>query len=154
MSRSEVFIDSSVFIGLLLGDENAKELIKKALNEGCTLVTNPIVFSETVYKVMFTLALKNGLKGIHDLRKHLKDYTHVYGKVEEAFEKLEEAGFLRITEVTQETIRIASQVGRDYKLLPNDALIAASCKENGIERIATFDSDFKRVPFLKIFGVD
>ena len=154
MSRSEVFVDSSVFIGLLLGDENAKELIKKALNEGCTLITNLIVFSETVYKVMFTLALRNGLKGVHDLRKHLEDYTHVYGKVKKAFEKLEDAGFLRIKEATQETIRIASQVGQDYELLPNDALIAASCKENGIERIATFDSDFRRVPFLKIFGVD
>ncbi|MHC1583810.1 MAG: PIN domain-containing protein [Methanosarcinales archaeon] len=37
-----------------------------------------------------------------------------------------------------------------YKLLPNDALIAATCKHYGIKRIATLDSDFKRVEFLKI----
>ena len=151
MSRSEMFVDSSVFIGLLLGDEKAKNLIRKALNEGYTLVTNPVVFSETVYKVMFTLTLRDGLRGVHDLRKHLGEYTHIYRKVEEAFEKLEDAGFLRIIEVTQKTIRIASQLGQEYELLPNDALIAASCKESGIESIATFDSDFKRVPFLRIF---
>ncbi|WP_456365413.1 type II toxin-antitoxin system VapC family toxin [Thermococcus sp.] len=154
MSRSEVFVDSSVFIGLMLGDEKARNLVKNALNEGYVLVTNPIVFSETVYKVMFTLALRDGLRGVHDLRKHLGEYTHLYRKVEEAFEKLRDAGLLRIKEVTQETIGIASQLGQEYELLPNDALIVASCKENEIENIATFDSDFKKVPFLKIFGVE
>jgi len=36
------------------------------------------------------------------------------------------------------------------KLLPNDALIAATCKHYGITQIATFDADFKRVEFLEI----
>ncbi|WP_420917878.1 PIN domain-containing protein [Pyrodictium abyssi] len=36
-----------------------------------------------------------------------------------------------------------------YKLLPNDALIAATCRAYGIENIATFDEDFGRVPWLK-----
>jgi len=33
-----------------------------------------------------------------------------------------------------------------YKLLSNDALIAATCKAHGIGDIATFDENFKRVP--------
>lgn len=37
-----------------------------------------------------------------------------------------------------------------YKLLPNDALIAATCKHQRIRKIATFDADFKRVDFLEI----
>ena len=37
-----------------------------------------------------------------------------------------------------------------YSLLPNDALIAATCKHYGIRKIATFDEDFKRVDFLEI----
>ena len=37
-----------------------------------------------------------------------------------------------------------------YKLLPNDALIAATCKHLNIKRIATFDSDFDRVDFLEV----
>jgi len=39
---------------------------------------------------------------------------------------------------------------KKYKLLPNDALIAATCKHRGINKIATFDSDFERVDFLEI----
>ncbi|RLI81692.1 ribonuclease VapC, partial [Archaeoglobales archaeon] len=35
-------------------------------------------------------------------------------------------------------------------LLPNDSLIAATCKHYGIKKIATFDDDFKRVDFLEI----
>ncbi|RJS75350.1 PIN domain-containing protein [Methanophagales archaeon] len=36
-----------------------------------------------------------------------------------------------------------------YGLLPNDALIAATCKHHGISKIATFDPDFKIVDFLE-----
>jgi len=31
-----------------------------------------------------------------------------------------------------------------------NAVIAATCKENGITKIATFDSDFKRLDFLEV----
>jgi predicted nucleic-acid-binding protein len=41
-----------------------------------------------------------------------------------------------------------------YKLLPNDALIAATCKHHGIKKIATFDSDFKRVDFLAVIELE
>ena len=37
-----------------------------------------------------------------------------------------------------------------YGLLPNDALIAATCKHHGIPKIATFDPDFDRVDFLEV----
>ena len=151
MSRSEVFVDSSVFVGLHLGDQRAKELVKKAIDAGHILVTNPVVFSETVYKVMFTLAIQDGLKGAYDLKKHLKDYTFVYERVKTALEELSEAGFLKIVPLSENTIKLASQIGKDYELLPNDSLIAATCKEHGIELILTFDSDFERIPFLKTF---
>ncbi|MFA4646604.1 PIN domain-containing protein [Pyrococcus kukulkanii] len=58
MNHSEVFVDSSVLVGLNLGDERAKALVKSLIERGFTLVINPIVFSETVYKVMFTLAIR------------------------------------------------------------------------------------------------
>lgn len=39
-----------------------------------------------------------------------------------------------------------------YRLLPNDAAIAAACRYYEIMRIATFDRDFDRVDFLKVGG--
>ena len=40
-----------------------------------------------------------------------------------------------------------------YDLLPNDALIAATCRHYGIKKIATFDEDFERVDFLEIVQI-
>ncbi|MCK4476559.1 MAG: PIN domain-containing protein [Methanophagales archaeon] len=41
-----------------------------------------------------------------------------------------------------------------YKLLPNDALIAATCKHYEITKIvATFDADFERVDFLEVIAL-
>lgn len=39
---------------------------------------------------------------------------------------------------------------KTYKLLPEDAEIAASCKYHDIKKIATFDADFRRIDFLEI----
>jgi len=40
-----------------------------------------------------------------------------------------------------------------YNLLPNDSLIAATCKHYGIKKIATFDEDFKKVDFLEVIQI-
>jgi len=37
-----------------------------------------------------------------------------------------------------------------YKLLPYDALIVSACISNGINKIATFDKDFRRVDLLEL----
>ncbi|MDK2870335.1 MAG: uncharacterized protein PWP39_1570 [Pyrococcus sp.] len=44
MNPSEVFLDSSILVGLNLGDENAKALVKSLIERGFTLVINPVVF--------------------------------------------------------------------------------------------------------------
>ena len=150
MSRSEVFVDSSVLVGLHLGDPKARDLVRETINQGNILVINPVVFSETVYKVMFTLAIQDGLKGPRDLKKHLSEYLFVYKKVDESLKKLRDAGFLRILPISEKTIELASEIGEKYQLLPNDALIVATCAEHEIERILTFDSDFEKVPLIKV----
>lgn len=42
------------------------------------------------------------------------------------------------------------EIMQNYSLLSSDALIALTCRSNGIKRIATFDNDFKRVDFLEM----
>ena len=48
---------------------------------------------------------------------------------------------------------ISKEIMKKYRLLPNDALIAATCKHYGIRKIATFDDDFKRVDFLEVVEI-
>ncbi|MGB7532580.1 MAG: PIN domain-containing protein [Halobacteriota archaeon] len=54
-----------------------------------------------------------------------------------------------VLEVNADAMALLETMTR-YKLLPNDALIAATCKQYGIAKIATFDADFKRVDFLEV----
>ena len=54
--------------------------------------------------------------------------------------------------IPEEGIETASSLARKYKLLPNDALIAATCKHYGLNKIATFDPDFERVDFLEVIA--
>ena len=44
------------------------------------------------------------------------------------------------------------QIMNSYHLMPHDALIAASCKQYGLGKIVTNDSDFSRVDFLEIIN--
>jgi predicted nucleic acid-binding protein len=37
-----------------------------------------------------------------------------------------------------------------YNLLPNDALIAATCRAYGIAKVASFDSDLENLDFIEI----
>ncbi|ASJ09739.1 hypothetical protein A3L11_04485 [Thermococcus siculi] len=56
-----------------------------------------------------------------------------------------------ITVVEEENdFDVLKAVSMEYGLLPNDAIIVATCIKHGITEIATFDSDFENVPFLKI----
>jgi len=42
------------------------------------------------------------------------------------------------------------EIMEKYRLLPSDAVITATCRYYGIDKIATFDDDFKRVDFLEV----
>jgi len=57
---------------------------------------------------------------------------------------------IRVLDVKIE-IPVLTDVMYQFNLLPNDALIAATCKFYGIRDIATFDNDFKRVDFLNVW---
>ena len=60
---------------------------------------------------------------------------------------------LSIAVITDLPLPAFFEILENYNLLPNDALIAATCKYYGISKIATFDEDFERVDFLKIVKV-
>lgn len=42
-------------------------------------------------------------------------------------------------------LKIIEEVARTHRLLPNDALIVATCREHAIKKIATFDRDFAKI---------
>jgi len=49
--------------------------------------------------------------------------------------------------ITKEMASESLSIARNHGLLPNDALIVATCRFYGID---TFNKDFKRIPWLKV----
>ena len=136
-----VFIDSNVIIDLLRGKDKVLNFFELIDSEEIVGFTNKIVFLETIHVY---LILKTG-KGPKELRKNRGVIKEVsLSPILEVFEIME---ILPIDSISNEEI---SRVVNIYGLLPNDALIAATCKHYGIKKIATFDEDFKRVDFLEV----
>ncbi len=149
--KGVVFLDSSVIIRYFIGDNSAKEIL-----EGYPkFAINSIVYSEVAFNLLKILYMdKYSGYRFYDMKKALsgrdsyllKGYRILYSFIDELLSE-EKLAFLPITlDVIEEATRIAAE----YGLLPNDSLIATTCKYYGINTIATFDEDFKRVPWLKV----
>ena len=114
---SRVFVDSSVIVEALKGNEKAIEILRTLKN--CALVINPIVFSEVVY----IFIKHSGRSNLDKVLELLNSFV--------------------MLDLTGEVVRIAERYITNFKMLPNDALILATCKYYGIDSLASLDSDFE-----------
>jgi len=128
-----VFLDTNFLINLIVEtefSEIAKKLLERIVD--LDLVTSVNVIEETIYV----------------LRRILRrDNKYLIGLIKTVVDGLE----LEIIDCI--SVDVFFDVLSNYDLLPNDALIAATCKHHGIKKIATFDEDFKRVDFLEVIHI-
>jgi len=128
----KVFIDSSVLVEYMKG--NSTEFYEALLlknHEG--LFINQVVFSEFVF---YFIALKSGkspltVKMANEIPPTLSNQNPL--------ELL--PGIIHL-EHNYEIARTSLGFMKKYNLLPNDALILATCKYYNINYIATLDADF------------
>lgn len=64
---------------------------------------------------------------------------------------LDEVSFIKVIPVNHEDYKQASSMGKNYFLLPSDALHASVMKNNNICNIATRDNDFERVEGISVW---
>ncbi len=129
----KVFIDSGVLIEYLKGNGIAffDKLILSKLHK---LYINQIVVSEFLFHYIAIHAQKSPLSA-------KKGNT-----IQNIIEQFNPQTFIEdfnLVNCTTEISVIAIQMMKKYNVLPNDAIIIASCIENNIEYIATYDSDFE-----------
>lgn len=141
-----VLIDANVVISFLIYSEKTEEA-KLLLGK----TEEPVVALNVVEEIIYVgLSLIYGVRGFKLKEKILKE--GISKETKEFFNALEsflsEYGIeiVPIPNDLKELLRIV----RKYRLLPNDALIAATCRHHGINKIATFDDDFKRIDFLEV----
>ena len=133
MGVIKAFVDSNVIINHFSGNVNILELLEKY-----ELYINSIVFSEVlmVYLKLITNEKSYTLKHKPELIVNKKEELKL---VDDLFSLL-------ITLNMDENIhKIAYNLITEYGLLPNDALILATCKYHKIKNLITFDDDFKEI---------
>lgn len=144
-----IYIDTNVLYSYLFEtpmSENAESVLE--LPEK---VTSRVAINEAVYVVFRRLARDKGITNVYEAKKFVK-LKEGQDLLERAYSTVMELVKLSgITVVEEEDdFEILKDISSEYGLLPNDAIIVATCVKHGITEIATFDSDFDNVPFLKI----
>ena len=147
-----IFLDTNVLYSVLVQtkfSKSAQEIILMPSD----LVTSSTVLSELVFVSLRKLCKERyGTKNYSEFRKAI--VQRGYGPFKEDLDLLfrlieeREVSILPINYDLNEWKGIMIR----YNLLPNDALIASTCLKHEISKIATFDSDFSRVDWLKIIG--
>ncbi len=141
----KIFVDTSIILAFLAGeDPRARDVIEAVENGTFIGYANPVVIDEVIHGY---LRLATGLSSrrIRQLlarrdERLLKLLRNDVQPVLELFIVLPLA--ISVNEVLE--------IIETYGLMPSDALIVASCRHYGIDTIATFDEDFKRVPWLRV----
>ncbi|AAB90920.1 type II toxin-antitoxin system VapC family toxin [Archaeoglobus fulgidus] len=146
----KVFFDTSFFVEYFRGNENARRIYEELKNY--EYFTSLNVVEETTYILMkFTASDFVKLEKHYEVIKKLKEDSNVYEKslknAKLFYSSILHDGFQILPLPSWDLVL---EIMERYRLLPNDALIAATCKHYGIKKIATFDEDFRRVDFLQV----
>ena len=131
MGPLTAFVDTDVIIEHLGGNIDLLTLREKF----DVLYSNSIVFSEALMVYLKALTgerpytLKHNPNIIRDLREELLDFSGFFGL------------FIDL-EINRAVETLAVEYMIKYGLLPNDALILATCKFYDVKYLISFDSDF------------
>ena len=140
----KVLYDSNILIKYLAGDEKARTLVEKVVGGEWEGYITGTVVSETIY-IYLRLALNVSRYKLRDL------ITMQDERVKKLLEEDVRPLLSLFNLVTAETsVEELLNLIESYGLLPNDALIAIAALKHGISTIATFDEDFKRIPWLRV----
>jgi len=125
----------------------SERIVREAIIEGMAIPMT--VYNELLYTTGAKIArVKYGIKGKYSFRKHIVKQ----GFPKEAIDMVN--GFIKDFKVTVlKDHQVPDELVKTielYRLAPNDAQIALTCKYRSIETLATFDEDFKRIPWLKV----
>jgi predicted nucleic acid-binding protein len=126
------YFDSNLIIYAMLDEteigEWARELLERVQNEEMPACTSFLTFDEVFYKV-------NKVKGSGVAIKNLEAFLTMPN--------------MRFIDVNDDVIWKALELIKEYRLLPRDAIHAATAFNAGAETIFSEDTDFDNIQGLK-----
>ncbi|MCD6560011.1 PIN domain nuclease [Thermococci archaeon] len=144
-----IYLDANVIVSYLLYTEKTEEA-RKVLEREEAFATTINTLEEAVFVGMRLIFEEYyGDYKLKKFKKTLKQNFEIYQQYLSNLNRLVSELPIVLLPVPSDLTSLV-QVMEGYSLLPNDALIALTCKVQKIDKIATFDSDFRGVDFLKV----
>lgn len=153
----KVFIDSNPFIYFLSDVKEKADKVQEVLENGNNeIYTSYAVLNEVKFKLLMNKAIEeHKTNKKYELIKIINNDNDLRASVIERYLKF----FINISQIAKildmDTIteKLTCSVIIENALLPTDSSIAAIMMKNGIKKIMTDDSDFKKVGFIEVVEV-
>ncbi len=159
--EDRIFIDANIFIYNALDNptyaEACSDFLKLVETNRISGTITPLIMDEILFKILVAEASQYIDKfNIWNLKKEIKKAKFsslVYKPVKEYAEYLKELtyGGLEIVAIDGGTVEKSVDLGEQYGLLTTDAIHLSAMKQYGIIHIATNDSDFEKVDFIRVY---
>lgn len=155
-----IFIDSSIFLRLLLdepGAEEAENILELVENNRVIGITTPMVLEEVSFKLIYAkLSEYLDTTDVWRIRETLRrdmeariECIKLLKRLKDYIEYLAKRG-LRAVDVAYDDWSSSIKIMERYGLFPADSMHVNVALRKGVETIATFDQDFKDVEELRV----
>ena len=150
---TRVGIDSNVLIGHFLGrNEAATDLLERVATGEIAGVTTAEMLLETAHRLMVWEARAEGLIRGNNPARRLRRKPEIVAGLHRYYEDVQTVKALGIEVLAplKDPVGTSQRFRREYGLLVNDSLLAATLVANGVETLVTADRDFLRVKELQV----
>jgi len=155
---SSTYIDSNIFIYNATNHPNHGQPCKSFLNRievgELSAITSALTLTETLHKLTIINLCKlkdikpfGALKLIKKKPTTLKDMDQPYN----AIGKIQNLSNLKVVSLTPEIVDVSLDIGKTHFLMSNDVVHLATMKVHKVTNLASNDSDFERVPWVKLY---
>lgn len=158
LPNSKIFVDANIFLYSILGHPSLKPKCQKFLfnieNGVYKAVTSSLVFNEVLHKLMLAEAIRTyGLSSERDALKLIKEKPELISNMSLVWENYYNLKKYPITifSIDEGVMDNAVALSKKYGLLISDSVHTAIMKINGIDNIATNDSDFERIEGITVW---
>jgi predicted nucleic acid-binding protein len=152
-AEAMALIDANIFIYALRElSAQCQNLLVRCRSQQVFGVTTLEIVNEVSHRLMLAEAVEEGiisrplatlLAGRHDAIASLRKYWALTSQMFETN--------LVVLPLEERRVRRAHVVRTSYGLLTLDSMLVAAAEENGINNLATLDSDFDNIPKLNVY---
>jgi len=154
---SKIFIDASIFLTVALKRPKryvaaCREFLTKVERKEAEAFISNLVLDEILYKLIQTEAAKRHGLRLRDVPDYIKQNPACISQLKQCWKAIDAIMRLGATVLPLPSdFRDVIEACKKYNLLTRDALHILTMQTHGLNELASTDSDFQRVPWIKLY---